>query len=229
MKKLLRALRVFAWIVFSCCYIYILDRMQSTPSSWISNVKVTMAQQSSWMPQEQQVHDQQQQNKQTRNTSTPRLALDYNLKYHNDDDGRPPLSALMELIHNDNDNNEQIITNAGNTQHQHVAEFLASLLDFAIIGSPKTSTSFHIQWLASHPEIQASTQEITALRKGNPAELVQILYNELAAGKQYKRGYKSPHDIESQTALELIARYWPETRLIVGLRHPVLWFQSFYN
>jgi hypothetical protein len=215
--------RVLAWIVYACCYIFILFRMQSPPR-W------------STMTQPQQQQQQQLRPDQQRNDST--LALDdKNLsRYddHDDDRGvdRPPLSVLLELINDDDSsNNNQSISGGGaNTrQQERVAEFLASLLDFAIVGSPKTSTSFHIQWLASHPEIQALTEEVTALYNGNPAALVQMLYNDLLAGKQYKRGYKSPHDIESPTALELIARYWTETRLIVGLRHPVLWFQSFYN
>jgi hypothetical protein len=30
-------------------------------------------------------------------------------------------------------------------------------------------------------------------------------------------------------AMNAIAQYWPNTGLIVGVRHPVLWFESFYN
>jgi len=51
-------------------------------------------------------------------------------------------------------------------------------------------------------------------------------HNELADGIH---GYKNPTDITSQKAIKLILQYWPKTKLIVGLRHPILWFQTYYN
>jgi hypothetical protein len=102
------------------------------------------------------------------------------------------------------------------------------LLDFAIIGYPKTATTFTMQWLASHPEIQMYEHELYSLAQGKPAELVSQLYA-LPAGSKYKRGYKAPNDIRSIEALEGIAEYWPNCKLIIGLRHPVTWLESFYN
>jgi hypothetical protein len=102
------------------------------------------------------------------------------------------------------------------------------LLDFAIIGHPKTGTTFTMNWLASHPEIQMYKHELHSLQQGKPAELVSQLYT-LPAGQKYKRGYKAPRDIGNIKALDAIAEYWPTCKLVVGLRHPVSWFQSFYN
>jgi hypothetical protein len=42
-------------------------------------------------------------------------------------------------------------------------------------------------------------------------------------------GYKCPTEILSVKAIHALQTYWPETKLIVGIRHPILWFQSFYN
>ena len=42
------------------------------------------------------------------------------------------------------------------------------------------------------------------------------------------RGSKCPYYVESSD-LEDLGRQLPRTRLIVGIRHPVLWFQSFVN
>ena len=44
------------------------------------------------------------------------------------------------------------------------------------------------------------------------------------------RGLKCPADMES-TALALphYAQYFPDTKFVIGLRHPILWFESFYN
>lgn len=64
------------------------------------------------------------------------------------------------------------------------------------------------------------THELHALQSNNPAEFVQLMYD-LPEGDQYtKRGYKAPRDIANINALDLLAEYWPNAKLIVGLRHP---------
>lgn len=54
---------------------------------------------------------------------------------------------------------------------------------------------------------------------------------ELPRGNQYKRGYRAPRDVVVKTTLplQLIDKYWPKTKLIVDVRHPVKWMQSYYN
>jgi len=84
-----------------------------------------------------------------------------------------------------------------------------------------------LHWLADHPEIRASKDEMHQLTKGRPAEMVERLY-ELAANDRLV-GYKAPRDIVKPHTLDLIAKYFPTAALIVGLRHPVDWFESFYN
>jgi hypothetical protein len=44
-----------------------------------------------------------------------------------------------------------------------------------------------------------------------------------------KRGYKNPVHIFHPWALQHFERYWPASKLIIGVRHPVLWFESYYN
>jgi hypothetical protein len=102
------------------------------------------------------------------------------------------------------------------------------LLDFGIIGFPKCGTTTMMHWLGSHPEIGALQREIMALQRQHPARLLRYILNELPEGKLI-RGYKSPNDVEDQRALNKLAQHYPKTKLIVGLRHPVLWFESFYN
>ena len=71
--------------------------------------------------------------------------------------------------------------------------------------------------------------ELTCLSKGRPVQAIWELYTMLQEG-DYKRGFKSPWDITNRGgALDSIRTYWPQTKLIVGLRHPVRWFESFYN
>jgi hypothetical protein len=85
-----------------------------------------------------------------------------------------------------------------------------------------------MNWLADHPEVQMHKEELHAMQYGQPEKLVEMLY-ELEPGFQYKRGYKAPRDVTNVKALEAFAKHFPETKLVVGVRHPLLWFQSFYN
>jgi hypothetical protein len=102
------------------------------------------------------------------------------------------------------------------------------LLDFGIIGFPKCGTTTMMRWLGSHPEIAAIQHEIMALQRHHPARLLNYIMKELPEG-QYQRGYKSPNDVEDLRALHKLSQHYPQTKLIVGIRHPVLWFESFYN
>jgi hypothetical protein len=102
------------------------------------------------------------------------------------------------------------------------------LLDFGIIGFPKCGTTTMMQWLGSHPEIVAIQHEIMALQRHHPARLLKHIMKELPEGPYY-RGYKSPNDVEDLRAINKLAQHYPQTKLIVGIRHPVLWFESFFN
>lgn len=70
--------------------------------------------------------------------------------------------------------------------------------------------------------------EVRSLKDGKPAELVSLLYN-LPLGCHFKQGYKAPNDVRNPVALDALQTYWPQTKLIVGLRHPVKWMESWYN
>jgi hypothetical protein len=108
------------------------------------------------------------------------------------------------------------------------------LLDFAILGVAKCGTSTMKRWLCEHPEIQCPPREVNDLSRGRPAWLVERLY-ELPEGDYFKRGYKSPKEIAFEdassqaNAMKYLTQYWPKTKVMIGLRHPVLWFNSFYN
>lgn len=102
------------------------------------------------------------------------------------------------------------------------------LLDFAVVGFGKCGTSTIMHWLASHPEVQMFRNEVWELMFHKPHQLIQLLYLELPPG-HFKRGYKSPGDITQTHILEYFRTFFPKTRLIVGVRHPVRWFESLYN
>jgi hypothetical protein len=102
------------------------------------------------------------------------------------------------------------------------------LLDFAILGFGKCGTTTMMYWLAEHPEIQAFTQEKYELMQGLPGLFAKKLYRDLPAGN-YKRGYKAPQDVRYIHVLQYFRNYFVNAKIMVGIRHPVTWFQSLYN
>lgn len=94
------------------------------------------------------------------------------------------------------------------------------LCDFIIAGHPKTGTTSLLAWFANNPEITMYDREIRVLRE-SAAELAELMY-ELPDGEGKKAGYKAPNDIRWPNALTAIKQFWPKTKLIVGVRHPVL-------
>lgn len=118
------------------------------------------------------------------------------------------------------------------TETKQVIANISDFLDFAIIGNPKTGTTFLVEWLNRHPDLYLPDREMRHLLRPDdgPALLVEqfmYLYRRKKGRKQL--AYKCPADIRDQTALTHLRDYFPNTKLIVGLRHPVWWFQSFYN
>lgn len=69
-------------------------------------------------------------------------------------------------------------------------------------------------------------REICDLNNRQPGTLVRRLYTDLPAGDDYLRGYKCPGHF-SREPLRYFRQYFPKTRLIVGLRHPVRWFERY--
>jgi hypothetical protein len=60
------------------------------------------------------------------------------------------------------------------------------------------------------------------------SNLVKKLAEELPRGN-YIRGAKCPSYLEIPQALHTLSTLFPNARFVVGVRHPVLWFESFYN
>lgn len=136
---------------------------------------------------------------------------------YDDDDGwveppfqeRPPLSELVG--------------------HHRVIGNVEWLLQWAILGHEKTATTFLNNWLSQQREILAYfDEEIPDLRRNKPNLLVRRMY-QLPHQAIYKRGYKSPRDIYEPHVIDNLDEYWPSAGIIVGTRHPIEWFESFYN
>lgn len=138
--------------------------------------------------------------------------------------------------------------------HENVTGNVQSLLDFAIVGFGKCGTTALINWLDDHPEINTIPKEALHLSRQRPALMVQKLYqmkvksllqqqetlteshtmntlestnNSTLIGRI--QGFKNPSDIRRPEAMVYLRQHWPQTKLIVTVRHPVQWFQSLYN
>jgi hypothetical protein len=85
-----------------------------------------------------------------------------------------------------------------------------------------------MEWLGKHPQVACFQREILDLSRNKVEQFVTRLHQKLPEGP-YKRGYKAPADVTQKHVLKQLKNYFPKTGLIVGIRHPVWWFQSLYN
>mmetsp|Transcript_13995 Transcript_13995/g.26197 ORF Transcript_13995/g.26197 Transcript_13995/m.26197 type:complete len:402 (+) Transcript_13995:257-1462(+) len=111
------------------------------------------------------------------------------------------------------------------------------LLDFVVAGFAKCGTSSLNTLLASHPSIQETGNEEDHyfLREDN-ITIIHRLYEDLFLPTRNRtnrskilKGFKCPHHIQSEKVLNLMAALYTNTKMIISVRHPVLWFQSYYN
>ena len=123
------------------------------------------------------------------------------------------------------------------------------MLDFAIVGFAKCGTTWMMNYLRKNGrasgELWVNQGEVHVMRgEGGPAKLAELLYptHEAdaaaaaadalpAVARPRKRlyGIKNPAELEIEGSLGRYAAYYPHTRFIVSLRHPVKWFESFFN
>lgn len=127
----------------------------------------------------------------------------------------------------------------GRAAHDNVPEKIGRvigevdwMMDFAIIGFAKCGTSFVKSWLNTSNQVHLDPREVAGLSTNKPVSVVNVLYKALQKfdpPKTNRMGIKFPGDVDSETALDLYRTLFPSTNMIVLLRHPILWFQSFYN
>ena len=85
-----------------------------------------------------------------------------------------------------------------------------------------------------HNETVTPKREVCVMTNpGTDEEIYDKMMNEiepLAPGNaNVKRGIKCPQGLASLLSIERLSRMFPDTKLVYGLRHPVMQFQSFYN
>mmetsp|Transcript_5323 Transcript_5323/g.6128 ORF Transcript_5323/g.6128 Transcript_5323/m.6128 type:complete len:432 (+) Transcript_5323:316-1611(+) len=128
------------------------------------------------------------------------------------------------------------------------------LVDFAIAGFPKCGTTFlRNNLLQSDKFFYGNDDNEIHLLRQNHVEAFKALFTDVTENSgtgnttntthrgstgsdedhfrpaTIKRGFKCPDLLYSHVALGNIEKHFPSTDFIVSVRHPVLWFQSFYN
>lgn len=102
------------------------------------------------------------------------------------------------------------------------------LFDFAIAGFAKCGTSSVMKWLMNHPEVRMQGNEMEWFLD-DPNRAIKTQYDVLVKEGKGVTGYKSPHHIQRLPYVDFFRNVIPKTKLILTLRHPVTWFQSFYS
>ncbi|GKZ00873.1 hypothetical protein MPSEU_001039000 [Mayamaea pseudoterrestris] len=142
----------------------------------------------------------------------------------------PPLESLVLPVNATSDKFPRKPTPFASDEHLIIGD-VRQMLDFAILGHAKTATSYLAKWFHTHPEMQIWNDEVCDLVELRPADLVRKLHTELppnAANVTYQRGFKCPGRL-SRTSLRYFRDYFSNAKVIVGVRHPVRWFESYYN
>jgi hypothetical protein len=107
-------------------------------------------------------------------------------------------------------------------------------LDYFIAGFAKCGTTTLLDAFREHKETvmpEAETNIMTT--PGSDDDIYERMMNELEPlapeTARVKRGIKCPQGLETLHSIQRLQRLFPRTKLIFGLRHPVWYFQSFYN
>jgi len=131
-------------------------------------------------------------------------------------DYRESRSAMFDSWFKDSKGKQVLIENADKN---------GPILDFVIAGYPKCGTT----------TVQANLAHLAPMNVGDictpPSPTVYYAYQNWPDkyGKQKPlRGSKCPLYLES-TNMKEFSKSLPRTKIIIGIRHPILWFQSFWN
>eukprot|EP00566_Odontella_aurita_P013311 CAMPEP_0113539760 /NCGR_PEP_ID=MMETSP0015_2-20120614/8105_1 /TAXON_ID=2838 /ORGANISM="Odontella" /LENGTH=458 /DNA_ID=CAMNT_0000439491 /DNA_START=50 /DNA_END=1426 /DNA_ORIENTATION=+ /assembly_acc=CAM_ASM_000160 len=115
---------------------------------------------------------------------------------------------------------------------------LRRLLSFSIVGFPKTGTSFMEHYLFNQDkELHLDSREHCISHPEAAEETLQVLVTEdgfkldgtTKDGVPVKNAIKCPHELYGEYNLGNYQKLLPDIKFIVSTRHPVHWFQSWYN
>jgi hypothetical protein len=107
-------------------------------------------------------------------------------------------------------------------------------LDFFIAGFPKCGTTTLLHAFKDNEETSVGDREQCSigdsdLSDGEAFDSLDLELSLLSQDPSVKRGIKCPVGISNAHALERLDLHSPEAKLLIGMRHPVEYFQSYYN
>ena len=105
------------------------------------------------------------------------------------------------------------------------------LIEFAVTGFPKTGTSYLLHHLLNTEETFMDEEEHCLSSSGISTKISMYRRGRMMEDgtTRVKNGLKCPRDLEDVHGLANYEKFFPSANFIVSLRHPILWFQSFYN
>jgi len=104
-------------------------------------------------------------------------------------------------------------------------------LDFAVIGFPRCGTTFLLEQLQEHKDVTMSKGDYCQIHNvTSGAERVSSwLQSASYDNANTKYGIKCSTMVRDMSGIENLMKISNNTRLVVGIRHPVKLFESFYN
>ena len=106
--------------------------------------------------------------------------------------------------------------------------------DFIVAGFPKCGTTTLLKTFAAHKETDMNPSEKCAVASpGLPDNVVlrklDETISEMSVMANIKRSFKCPTAIYNHKTISRMQKHSPKAKFIIGVRHPVLMMQSFYN
>ena len=155
--------------------------------------------------------------------TTSSQAADTNVTISNDDDG------VIE---------DSQFTNVS-VSNGNVVDEDSRLIDFGVVAFEKSGTTFLLEKIFSRSNqvfmAGADTGSEVQVLDPNDVDELKGLFRPHAnermgnEGAPIRRGFKNPMVLLTRRWLQNLHANFPTTKFIVTVRHPVLWFQSWYN
>jgi len=110
----------------------------------------------------------------------------------------------------------------------------SKLIDFVVGGFPKCGTTYLQNKILYPSDRVFIPHHETHFLQNNmyeefEDEFVNVTKLQQISSKPLVSGYKSPFELGHQNSLQNLATLFPDVRMIITLRHPVLQFESLYN
>ena len=142
------------------------------------------------------------------------------------------LKAMLNVNERKEDADETMTTSYdyNNNEAQMNSWDPQDLLDFAVVDLDETVADIVTAWLSEHPRIEmVASQRDHSETAADPFALINEIQNSdpQGTGKKVIRGYRV--DLDKDDEFEALRTFWPKTKLIVVLRHPVRWFEDYFN